>query len=104
MANPSNQYMGMNYSYLYYPQQYQNPYPSLNQSEDARDQTNEEELKSIMAYIKNLRDPEKREDVQICCEGKGAEYTESESRDVPRFACFLMAFGGHHHDSLAGDN
>ena len=57
MANNPNQFMNYN-NYLYF-NQYQNPYPSLN-TEETADSNNEEEIKNIVVYIQNLRDPEKR--------------------------------------------
>lgn len=60
MHQPNNQsYMPMNYSYLYYPTQYGN----YNQTQDpSLIDNNQEELNNITVYIKNLRDPAKREE------------------------------------------
>lgn len=62
MHNPNTQsYMGMNYPpYLYYPQQY-GGYNNQPQDPSLID-NNQEELNNITTYIKNLRDPAKRED------------------------------------------
>lgn len=64
MTNPG-QYM--NYQYLMYPNtQINMNYPSLTQNEDPTHppETNDkEELNNIVQYIKNLKDPEKREEV-----------------------------------------
>ena len=59
-SNPQS-YMGMNYPpYLYYPQQY-GGYSNQPQDPSLID-NNQEELSNITTYIKNLRDPAKRED------------------------------------------
>jgi hypothetical protein len=64
MSNPG-QYV--NYQYLMYPNtQINMNYPSLTQAEDPSHvpETNDkEELNNIVQYIKNLKDPEKREEV-----------------------------------------
>ena len=54
-----------NYQYLMYPnQQVNSNYPSLTKSEEVNPSNHandQEELKNIVQYIKNLKDPEKRE-------------------------------------------
>lgn len=67
MSNPG-QYM--NYQYLIYPNQQINMnYPSLTQAEEGPpppEASDREELANIVSYIKNLKDPEKREEVVDC--------------------------------------
>lgn len=60
----------MNYQYLMYPNQQMNlNYPSLaiNPTEENPhiEVNDQEELNNIVQYIKNLKDPEKREEVII---------------------------------------
>jgi hypothetical protein len=59
----------MNYQYLVYPNQQINAnYPSLTQPEENShhvEVNDTEELNNIVQYIKNLKDPEKREEVRI---------------------------------------
>lgn len=66
MSNPG-QYM--NYQYLVYPSQQINMnYPSLTQPEEGQhppEVNDTEELNNIVQYIKNLKDPEKREEVSF---------------------------------------
>lgn len=66
MSNPTQ---FANYQYLVIPTQQINVnYPSLTQAEDGQPlpEGNEaEELSNIVQYIKNLKDPEKREEVNI---------------------------------------
>ena len=50
-----------NYPYLYYNQPFGN-YPPANQDPSLIEVNYQEELKLITQYIKNLRDPEKREE------------------------------------------
>lgn len=59
----------MNYQYLVYPtQQINMNYPSLTQPEEGQhppEVNDTEELNNIVQYIKNLKDPEKREEVSL---------------------------------------
>ena len=64
MSNPYS-----NYQYLMYPSQQINAnYPSLTQNEEPAQKpeaSGQEELTNIVQYIKNLKDPEKREEVTV---------------------------------------
>jgi hypothetical protein len=64
MSNPY-----ANYQYLMYPNQQANlNYPSLTHSEDntpPAEVNDQEELNNIVHYIKNLKDPQKREEVSL---------------------------------------
>jgi hypothetical protein len=61
MNNQANQMFNCQY-FLYPNQQMTNPYPSLTQSDESTiaEVNDQEELKNIVHYIKNLRDTEKR--------------------------------------------
>ena len=65
MSNPGQ---FLNYQYLIYNNS-QSGYPSLSANPQEEPQTspltNQEELNSIVQYIKNLKDPEKREEVRV---------------------------------------
>lgn len=58
----SNSQGFMNYPYYMYPQGYGGYPQNPTQDSQQHDQNNQEELRLITQYIKNLRDPSKREE------------------------------------------